>query len=137
MRDTRTGAAFRAVRIRRGWRQADVAARARVSRWVVSQIERGEIGRTSLDTVERVAAALEMRLHVIARWRGGDLDRLLNARHSAFHELVARYLSSTDGWVFVFDRRRARRYRHPCLASSQSFAPGDRAEDGDPRHPGG
>ena len=101
MRDTRTGAAFRAVRIRRGWRQADVAARARVSRWVVSQIERGEIGRMSLDTVERVAAALEMRLQVIARWRGGDLDRLLNARHSAFHELVARYLSSADGWVFV------------------------------------
>jgi hypothetical protein len=31
-----------------------------------------------------------MRVNLIARWRGGDLDRLLNARHSAFHEAVAR-----------------------------------------------
>ena len=101
MRNLRVGAAFRAVRIRKGWRQQDVANEARVSRWVVSQIERGEIGATSLDKIERVAAALEIRIDVVARWRGGELDRLVNARHSALHEAVAQYLASLNGWVFV------------------------------------
>lgn len=72
-----------------------------MSRWVISQIERGEIGRMPLDTLEKVATALEIRLQVIARWRGGDLDRLVNARHSALHELVARYLSAHEVWVFA------------------------------------
>ena len=39
MQDARLGAIFRAVRIRRGWRQIDVATRARVSRAEVSLIE--------------------------------------------------------------------------------------------------
>lgn len=99
--DARLGTAFRAIRIRRSWRQVDVAAHAGVSRWVVAQIELGSVGRMPLDTLERVAAVLEIRLHVIARWRGGDLDRLVNARHSALHELVARFLSSVGGWTFA------------------------------------
>jgi hypothetical protein len=36
-----------------------------------------------------VAAALDVRVDVIARWRAGDLDRLLNAGHSALHDSVA------------------------------------------------
>jgi transcriptional regulator with XRE-family HTH domain len=45
MDDIRVGAAFRAVRIRRGWRQQDVADRAGVSRALISLIERGKSGR--------------------------------------------------------------------------------------------
>jgi hypothetical protein len=33
------------------------------------------------------------------RWRGGELDRLLSARHSAFHEAIAGYLDHLPGWI--------------------------------------
>jgi transcriptional regulator with XRE-family HTH domain len=98
--DPRLGAAFRAVRIRRGWRQADVADRARVSRQAIGRIESGDIGRIPLDTLERVGGALEIRINVLARWRGGELDRQINARHAALNELVAVYLRS-NGWATV------------------------------------
>lgn len=92
MSDQRVGAAFRAVRIRRGWRQIDVAAPAGVSRAQVSLIERGHIGSVTVDALRRVAAVLDIRIDVIARWRGGELDRLLNARHSGLEDAVARWL---------------------------------------------
>ena len=44
-----------------------------------------------LDDIRAVAAALEVRAELIARWRAGDLERLMNARHSALHESVARW----------------------------------------------
>ena len=52
----------------------------------------------SLAILERVAAALEVRLDLIPRWHGGDLDRMLNANHAALHETVARLLNSR-GWL--------------------------------------
>lgn len=101
MEDMRIGAALRAVRIRRRWRQADVAARARVSRSLVSLVERGHLAGTPLATLRSIGAALEVRIDVTARWRGGELDRLLNRRHSALHESVARTLHGADGWLFA------------------------------------
>ena len=55
----------------------------------VSRIERGHLDTLSLATVRRVASALDVRVDIGARWRAGDLDRLLNARHSALHDSVA------------------------------------------------
>jgi len=49
----------------------------------------------------RVADALGAQLAVIVRWQGGDLDRLLNARHSALHESVARSFAGLPGWVIA------------------------------------
>lgn len=97
----RLGSALRAVRVRRRLRQADVARTARVSRAMVSRIERGQIGSLALDRLERVAAALEVRLDLIPRWRGGELDRLLNAGHSAMHERLARDFAARAGWAAV------------------------------------
>lgn len=97
MSDQRVGAAFRAVRIRRRWRQADVAQRAGVSRSQVSLIERGHIGSVALDALRSVAGALDVRIDVVARWRGGELDRLLNARHSGLEDAAARWLRGL-GW---------------------------------------
>jgi transcriptional regulator with XRE-family HTH domain len=94
----RIGAAFRAVRLRRGWRQQDVADRANVSRALISLIERGHIGTLTLRTLHRVAAALEIRIDVVARWRGAALDRLVNARHAALHESVTAWLATIPGW---------------------------------------
>jgi len=99
MDDARVGAAFRAVRIARGWRQADVAARAGVSRALVSLMEREHLDRVALHVVRRVAKVLDIRLDVVARWRAGDLDRLLNAGHAALHEELARYIGGLPDWL--------------------------------------
>jgi transcriptional regulator with XRE-family HTH domain len=98
MEDIRTGAAFRAVRVRRRWRQVDVATRAGVPRSLVSDIERGHFSSTSLARLRAVAAVLDIRIDLVARWRGGELARLINVRHSALHESVARFLEPLAGW---------------------------------------
>src|SRR5258706_4889149 len=100
MDDLRFGATVRRIRIRLGWRQSDLAARCGVSTSTISRIERGHLDELSLATPRQVAAALEIRLDLVPRWRGGDLDRLLNARHSALHEQVARDLARRAGWIF-------------------------------------
>lgn len=97
MSDQRVGAAFRAVRIRKGWRQVDVAARAGVSRAQISIIERGHIGGVSVDGLRRAAAVLDVRIDLVARWRGGELDRLLNSGHSALEDAITRWLLGL-GW---------------------------------------
>ena len=99
MDDQRLGAAVRAVRIRRRLRQTDVALAAGVSRTSVSRIERGHVGTLAVDTLRRVAGVLDVRIDLIARWRAGELDRLLNARHSRLHELVAGRFRELPGWV--------------------------------------
>lgn len=97
MDDSRVGAAFRAVRIRRKLRQKDVADRAGVSASVISDIERGHVGGLALDTLRRLAGALDIRIDVVARWRGGELDRLLNHRHATLAGAVVEFLAE-QGW---------------------------------------
>jgi transcriptional regulator with XRE-family HTH domain len=91
MSDHRLGAAIRGIRRRRRWRLIDVAERANVSASFVSRLERGHVGGQSVDSIRAVAAVLDVRVDLIARWRAGDLDRMLNARHSQLHEQVARW----------------------------------------------
>jgi hypothetical protein len=62
-------------------------------------VERGHFGELSLSTIRRIAAALDVRLDLTPRWRAGDLDRILNARHSRLHELVARRFREVGGWL--------------------------------------
>jgi len=95
----RVGAAFRAVRIRRGWRQTDVAQKAGVSPGVVSLIERGHIEHVSTRALRGVAAALDIRLDITLRLPHGELDRLMNEGHAALHEELARYLDRLPGWI--------------------------------------
>ncbi len=99
--EQRVGAAIRAVRRRRGLRQSDLAREARVSTATVSRIERGHMAPLPFETTARVAARLDIRLDVIARWRGGELDHLLNAGHSAMHEQVGRLFERLPGWQTV------------------------------------
>ncbi|MEA2619665.1 MAG: Helix-turn-helix domain [Chloroflexota bacterium] len=88
--DQRVGAIFRAIRIKRRLRQTDLAAAAKVSRGTVSRLERGHFDEVSLRTIRAIAGVLEVRLDLLPRWHGGDLDRMLNARHSLLHESVGR-----------------------------------------------
>ena len=98
----RCGATFRAVRIKRGWRQIDVALHARVDRSVVSNIERGHLEHVAIGTLLKVARALEIQVTISTRWRGGDLDRLISGRHSGLHEAVARWFATDlPEWVLA------------------------------------
>jgi len=99
MDDQRIGWTLRTIRVRKRWRQQDLAERAKVSRWVVMRIERGRIANIPIGKIRAVAAALDARFDAIVRWQGGDLGRLVNARHAAMHESVARMFAAMDGWV--------------------------------------
>ena len=94
------GLLVRAVRIRKGLRQQDVAGWAGVSRATVSRLESGNVGLLSLDTVERIASVVEVRTELSGRWRGGDGDRLLNWRHSLLADSFSAAVRAHDGWLF-------------------------------------
>ena len=83
MTDMELGRALRRIRHRRGWTQADVAAKAGVPQSVVSRFERGVIEGSSLRVLRAVCGALEVRLLFAPSWRGGALDRLLDEGHAA------------------------------------------------------
>jgi transcriptional regulator with XRE-family HTH domain len=98
--DQRLGTVIRTVRQRRGWRQSDLAARSGISQPAISRLERGHIGPQSITSLRVVAAALEIRVDLVPRWRAGDLDRLLNAKHSALHEAVAQWFRrELPAWI--------------------------------------
>jgi transcriptional regulator with XRE-family HTH domain len=97
--DQQVGSAIRRIRIRQRKTQEDVASIARVSRFVVARIERGRLASVPVAKVRAVASALDARLDLVVRWQGGDLGRLLNARHSAMHDAVAAIFDGLDGWV--------------------------------------
>ena len=98
MTDVIVGLIFRAVRRRRGWRQIDVARRAGVSQQLISLIEHGHLEQVSLRTLRSVARALEIDLPLAPRWRGPELDRLLDAEHAALVE-AAVVAFAGSGWV--------------------------------------
>ena len=95
--DRTVGLVLRALRRRRGWRQSDLAARARCSQASVSDAERGHVARMSVATVRGLFAALDARLQLAPSWRGAELDRLLDADHAAIVEQVVRRLEQA-GW---------------------------------------
>jgi transcriptional regulator with XRE-family HTH domain len=97
--DHRLGAVVRALRLRKGWRQSDVAARARVSPAVVGRLERGGAGSIPLGKIRAIVGALGGRFDPLVRWQGADLGRLLDSRHAAMHESMARMLAGFDGWL--------------------------------------
>ena len=102
MDDVRIGSTIRSARIRKGWRQEDLAAEAHISRATISRIERGHLGSLPLDLLRGVCVALEISLDLAPRWRGGDLDRMLSLRHSQLHESLARALvTDYTEWLLV------------------------------------
>jgi len=99
MDDQRVGVALRATRIRRGLTQRELATRCGVSAGLVSLVERGHLEAVSLRVLRRLARQLDISVVLGLRSRAGDLDRLVNAGHSALHEELAHYLDSLPGWV--------------------------------------
>lgn len=83
--------------MRRGLRQSDLAALAGVAEGLVSSIENGRLGRATVTSIRKLGVALDIDVEIRARWRGGELDRLINARHNELTALVAEHLNSL-GW---------------------------------------
>jgi len=97
MDDTQVGRRFRALRHRLGWRQQDLAARAGVSRGLISLIERGRLDEVSIRHLRRTARELDAEYVAVLRWRAGDLDRLMDEGHATLVGLTAATLAA-DGW---------------------------------------
>jgi transcriptional regulator with XRE-family HTH domain len=95
----RAGAAIRTIRIRKRLTQAELAAAASVSRGTVSRVERGLLDDVTLGVLAATCRALEIRLDLLLRWRGGELDRLLNAGHAGLLEAVSRRFARLPGWI--------------------------------------
>ena len=69
------GQLIKEARLRRGWRQEDLARKAHVSRAVLSRLERGRAKPVQSDTLERLLAALEVRPQLDVT--GGRMSRKL------------------------------------------------------------
>jgi transcriptional regulator with XRE-family HTH domain len=98
----RIGRSLRAIRLRSGWRQVDVADKAKVSRAFVSKLERGLAATSDLERIERVCSALGADLDVRVRWRGEAIDRLLDEAHARLVEAFGRRLHD-EGWEYAVE----------------------------------
>jgi hypothetical protein len=63
------------------------------------RIEQGRLASVPLGKIRAVAAALDARIDAVVRWQGGDLSRLVSARHARMHEIMARYFLGLPGWM--------------------------------------
>ena len=93
----RFGRGIRALRLRRRWRQQDLADAARVSRPMVARIETGNAGNIPVQKLERVANAMNARADIRLTWNGEGLDRLLDSEHAGLVEAAAEQLKRL-GW---------------------------------------
>ncbi|MEO8274538.1 MAG: helix-turn-helix transcriptional regulator [Chloroflexota bacterium] len=98
MDELRVGRTLRALRHRLAWRQADLGARAGVSQDLISLAERGRLSRFKVATIRDIAAALDADVSLTIRWRGGDLDRLLDEAHASMGSRATKVLMELD-WV--------------------------------------
>ncbi len=99
MEDQQVGTALRTIRIRQRLTQAGLASRAGVSRYVVSAVERGRLASIPVINLRAIASALDARVALAVRWQGGDLARMVNARHAALHESIAILFDGLDDWI--------------------------------------
>jgi transcriptional regulator with XRE-family HTH domain len=97
MDDMRVGLMVRAVRLRRGFRQSDLAAAARSSRQTISRLERGELDGMSIRALRRVSGVLGMPPLVALGWRSADVAELLDEAHARLVDRVVALLR-TRGW---------------------------------------
>ena len=96
--DQRLGRGLRRLRHRRAWTQEQVAFRAAESQDSVSRVERGHFGNMPLRRVRAIARTLDAEVVVTLRWRGGDMDRLMDEGHAALLARAALLLEAS-GWI--------------------------------------
>jgi transcriptional regulator with XRE-family HTH domain len=96
------GLRVRALRRNKWLRQEDLAGLARVSRSLVSRIERGALENIPAGEIERVVIALGATLDVRVRWHGEQLERLLDEAHARIVDMVVGTLRNA-GWEVVVE----------------------------------
>lgn len=69
-----------------------------MSRRAISKLEREGPAGFTVRTLRRICEALDVELQVYGRWRGGELDRLLDAGHAALQAFFVRQLEKV-GWI--------------------------------------
>lgn len=97
MQDARVGAALRAIRVRSGLRQSDVARASGVSQSRLARIESGDLDQIPVRAVRAAFETLGARIAITAHWNGAALDRLLDERHAALSGAVLEVMRSA-GW---------------------------------------
>ena len=95
--DQRVGRVVRALRRRRGWRQVDLARKAGLSQAVISRLELGSASRLTVASLRRIAASLGAEIVLNVRWRGAEVDRLLDEGHASLVAAVIALLTQA-GW---------------------------------------
>ena len=100
MAERAIGTGLRAIRIHAQMTQMELSIAADVPRSVVQAIERDRINLVRVGDLRAVAAALDGTVDLSIRWRGGDLPRLVNARHAAMHEVVAMRYRMLHEWLY-------------------------------------
>jgi len=92
------GRQFRALRVRHERRQLDVARDSGLSRSLIAAIDRGQIAGVTVGALVRAAQALGADVDLRLRWRGEQLDRLVDEAHAALVDAtVARLIRW--GWI--------------------------------------
>ncbi len=94
----RLGRQYRALRIRQRKRQTDLATESGLSRSLIAAIDRGQIGGVTIQSLIRATAPLGADVDVRLRWRGEQLDRLLDQDHALVVEAVVSRLRRA-GWA--------------------------------------
>ncbi len=64
---------------------------------MVSRLERGRIAAMAVGSVREIAQALDAEVLLVVRWRGGELDRLLDEGHATLVGRAVEILQSL-GW---------------------------------------
>ena len=109
MDDQRIGRVLRALRHRLGLRQVDVARAAGLTQDDISRAERGRM--RDVRKLRLQGASLDAEVVIFVRWRGGEIDRLLDEGHAATVGWIAKFLTRL-GWEvqpevsYAIDRER-------------------------------
>jgi len=97
MTPTYIGRSLGVLRRRCRLRQVDLGAKVGVSQGAVSRAECGELNAVSLRTLQRMFEEVGGELVLNVRYRGGELDRLMDRAHAGLVEQTARRLVRL-GW---------------------------------------
>lgn len=100
MDDIRAGRLLRSLRRRARLTQKQLGARVGLSQQEISILERGHFDAVQVRTVRSVFRGLEAGIEWEIRWRGGAIDRLLDARHAELVGAISELLAH-DGWEVV------------------------------------
>src|SRR4051794_2822833 len=101
MDDARVGRALWVLRRRRNLSQLQLARAAAISRSAVSLIERGHGAALTLRTLRAAFRAVDAGFEGNVRWRGADLDRVLDERHASLVATFADRLRSIRWEVWI------------------------------------